>query len=1239
MIHLPEYLHQYQKEAEKHLSSQLVGDIEFSGSTYQIQVTDPKSHKECWTFLQLNDKGELKDSFCSCEEGELSYCLHIAIAYLSIFNDKLEPLHIRFQKSLWNTLCHIYAEKLGVDSSGLEKISDGFYEKKSVSGKAVFSIEGRTEKAKAFLKKIIEERQEETEETSLKFSNISEEEVLMWREGRPSFQLSYELSYWRDIASWLMQLQEKNQPYSIEFNYSKDDLPNRIYIEFNDVKLYFYLSQANLPALIPSLETVNSPLKVVDSRNFIESMTYDKNTAEIHIHTRQDAKESKNLQNGKVIENWILVPGEGFYAQAPNKLIKSTILNEDKIEDILDTDYTLISNFLKNTEVHPTPIPASYSISFDPDWNLHITCYVFNHNDLIQPFSHSFGDWVYIEGEGFYRLTNKRFNDLEKIIFRNDLSEFIRQERSWLSTQEGFQTHVASVEAQFTYTLTKDNKLSFQRLLSTIDKETETKDFGSWVYIAGRGFYPKNFSHIGLSIQPDTIFNANQIPLFIHINQEDLKHVAGFFSSQCPVNDMMLNIELLDDDTIDVNPEYEPLPKYKNKHLKFFDDYVYVEGEGFHELPKIHSIPERFHHTVHVDKDNIELFLGYELPNLWPFVKHIDERLIPAKNLTLETTNLSKDESYGKGWYLLNLNYRSDHGSVPISTLWNALKKKKRFVFTQAGLIDLEDKRFHWLKLLPKTRIDKSTNEVLMPTFELLRLNAFDEIDLGDKKSTNYFQTQLLLKEITDFKPPSEPVIDGLKCELRPYQDSALKWLWFLYNYNLSGLLCDDMGLGKTHQTMALFASIQNEFCTNRKQERCHFLVICPTSVLFHWQEKMKKFLPDMKVFTYYGNQRSLEGFTDHDILLTSYGIWRIDEEILKEVVFEVAVFDEIQIAKNHQSKVYSSLQSANSKMRIGLTGTPIENHLRELKALFDLVIPGYMPRDSEYRELFIKPIERESDPKKRDLLTRFIKPFVLRRKKEDVLPELPEKTEEVIHCELHPDQQHLYNEVLIQSRQAILQKLHDNEEPIPYVHIFSILASLKQICNHPATFLKTPQDYKTYSSGKWELFVELINEARESKQKVVVFTQYLFMLDIFELYLNELGVGFATIRGATTQRGEQLHRFNHDPDCEIFLGSLQAAGLGVDLTAGSVVIHYDRWWNAARENQATDRVHRIGQTRGVQVFKLVTQGTFEERIDAIITRKGKLMEEVVGVDEREIVKTFNRDEIIELLQLVGEKE
>jgi SNF2 family DNA or RNA helicase len=260
------------------------------------------------------------------------------------------------------------------------------------------------------------------------------------------------------------------------------------------------------------------------------------------------------------------------------------------------------------------------------------------------------------------------------------------------------------------------------------------------------------------------------------------------------------------------------------------------------------------------------------------------------------------------------------------------------------------------------------------------------------------------------------------------------------------------------------------------------------------------------------------------------------------------------------------------------------------------------------------------------------VRPFVLRRRKQDVLPDLPVKTEELCMTELLGEQKSLYRHVASQQALPLIQQLKDETAPIPYMHIFALISSLKQICNHPATYLKDLANFERYESGKWEAFVELVEEAMESEQKVVVFSQYLGMLDIMKAYFDKQRIGYAEIRGVTKQRGHEVKRFGEDPKCRIFLGSLQAAGLGIDLTPASVVIHYDRWWNAARENQATDRVHRFGQMRGVQVFKMVTKESIEERIDRMIARKSGMLEDVVFYDDHQIVKRLTRGEIISLL-------
>lgn len=332
--------------------------------------------------------------------------------------------------------------------------------------------------------------------------------------------------------------------------------------------------------------------------------------------------------------------------------------------------------------------------------------------------------------------------------------------------------------------------------------------------------------------------------------------------------------------------------------------------------------------------------------------------------------------------------------------------------------------------------------------------------------------------------------------------------------------------------------------------------------------------------------------------------------------------------------------------VKIGLTGTPIENALGELKTLFDLVLPGYLGADRAFHERYERALVTVGAGMKENRarlaeLRRLISPFVLRRLKSTVLDELPEKIEDLRRCELTPEQVALYRQVLETRAKPLVRQLQkDHGKPLPYLHIFAVLNLLKQICDHPALVSGELENFERHASGKWELYAEILRESLDAGEKVVVFSQYLGMLELMARYLDQLEldgrkIGYARLQGSTRaeERGQMIERFNSDPDCRVFLASLKAGGTGIDLVGGSVVIHYDRWWNAAREDQATDRVHRIGQRRVVQVFKLVTEGTLEERIAAIIEQKRDLLDTVVQEDDPTLSKLFDRSQLLELLR------
>jgi superfamily II DNA or RNA helicase len=1010
-------------------------------------------------------------------------------------------------------------------------------------------------------------------------------------------------------------MQDQGSRYKISFRYSPKGIPNEILITFTDVEVGFALSEASLSFIIPALDTVEAPLKVHQVKEGgIQKITYDKVAGELIVEGKREKKEQaeEGTKEGITVDGWIFVPKDGFYSPVEVGGLQGP-LSGKRIAQALSEKYALIKSQLKGTALHLDPVHISYSVYFDNLWNLHLVAYLFQPEDLSTPYSKLFGEWVYLEDDGFYPVEGLQSDVIHQIIHPDQVEDFIREHRSWIGHQEGFQFHVSGIETQLSYTMSPEGELAFKQKPLFDEVTQECKDFGEWVYVRGEGFYSKMGPVIPSAITPGMVIRSDQIPLFIRQHKEELQLIPGFFTTTSPVSKAGIRLEVQEDQTIIISPEYIILEKYRDKQIKILDEFAYLPGKGFCELQGEARLPEPFRHIIHVTKDKIHHFISVELNVIKGLATYIDPRLFPPKQLNLIADSVQKDD----GNYLLKMVYRSDSKMIKLGTLWQAIHSKTPYLFTELGLIDLHDDRYHPLRWITKKKIDLRSNQLTLSPMELLRMRAFDEFQVNEGKQ---FIDELLGGEVS-----IPPDLKGMGGTLRPYQTLGVHWLWGLYHRHLSGLLCDDMGLGKTHQAMALLVAVRNQQVKTKP-----FLIICPTSVLYHWEDKLRIYLPQLKICTFHGIGRSLG---EYDILLTSYGVWRREYEFLSKHMYEVAIFDEIQAAKNPASLLFASLKEVKAKMRLGLTGTPIENRLQDLKALFDLTLPNYMPPETDYKRFFVVPIERDNDIKRRILLSRYIKPFILRRRKNDVLLDLPEKVEEIAHCDLSQEQVRLYNEVLLRMREGIISEMH--EGTVSYIHIFAVLSALKQICNHPAAYLKRPEEFRDFTSGKWDLFVELLSEARESQQKVVIFSQYLAMLDIMESYLDENQIQFATIRGSTLERGKEVERFNKDPQCEVFLGSLQAAGWGIDLTGASVVIHYDRWWNAAREDQATDRVHRIGQTRGVQVFKLVTKGTFEERIDSLITQKGKMMEEVVGFDDHQFIKKFTQDEILQLLQEV----
>ena len=1215
MVH--PFLEKYRAEGQALLDGGNVKSIVFSGGTYQVEVQDGE---EYWPFLQIDDEGEVKDAFCTCSNAEKDKnCPHLAAAFLKIMND--EPLHMRFENSFWNQLCQMAFKRHGNNASVLKRKGEDEYVCLAERGEVLFSIRVKTEKGKELLRELIFERPEETEETSLKFSNLPPEELTLWKRGTPSQALQYELSFWSELAKWMLLIEEFKRPYSIDFSLANQTLPKKATLTFKDLEFQFYIAEVNWAAIIPSLRNIQSPLAVHEFRDIkLEKIHYDPQKKMLHVSSEplKEKREGKGIPVG----DWEFYPESGFFPAKTSPLLKKREIPGNRLGEFLTQNVRAIQKYLVGTPLSREGIIPNYTLYFDKKKRLHILPYGFEAGDFQKEGSALFFPWVFIADKGFFPIRVMLFEQEETIIPPEKIGDFINQYRLWLNEHEGFQIHLSNVEFRVSYQFDLKT-LRFEGEASAFEGSEEILDFGDWLYMKGKGFYKKVRARGLGQITPGKEVKAKEVPLFIHENREELEQIKGFYGPQCPLEKAGLNLSLNPEGRIVVEPQYFYRSEYVGKEVHFFGDFAYVPGEGFSEIPLPARLPENCRKKRTIEENQEPFFITVELTKLKNYLIKIDRQLKIPHNLTLRVKTIEKTP--GKEWNV-ELVYESEHGHEPLSKIKESIDQHRTYAITDAGLLFFKDPRFNWLR-----EVAGMEGEIMtLTTLQWVRLRTFEKIEPPTGRDKESQKTRELLEELEGFKTSDVINISGLKSTLRPYQDVGLKWLYFLYSYGLSGLLCDDMGLGKTHQAMALLAAAKNSAGKKKKQ----FFVVCPTSVLYHWEDLLQKFLPDFKVVVFYGTQRTLKAFNSRaDVLLTSYGTLRSEREALATIEFDVAVLDEVQIAKNPQSQTHHALSMLNAKTKIGLSGTPIENRLLELKALFDIVLPGYMPAPTQYRELFVNPIEKLHDQEKQELLSRLIDPFVLRRKKSEVLHDLPEKIEEIAYCFLSEEQETLYKEVVKKSRDALLNDINNPNKDVPYLHVFALLNTLKQICNHPCLITKDLKDYKKHQSGKWDLFVELLEETRGSGQKLVVFSQYLDMMTIIEKYLKDNKIGYATIRGSTQDRKEQLKRFKEDPECEVFVASLKAAGTGVDLTAGSVVIHYDRWWNPAKENQATDRVHRIGQSRGVQVFKMVNKHSVEEHIHKLIERKISLTEGIIGYDDQDQIKNLDREDLITLLK------
>jgi superfamily II DNA or RNA helicase len=608
-------------------------------------------------------------------------------------------------------------------------------------------------------------------------------------------------------------------------------------------------------------------------------------------------------------------------------------------------------------------------------------------------------------------------------------------------------------------------------------------------------------------------------------------------------------------------------------------------------------------------------------------------------------------EEEGGGWFNLAMGIEVAGQQLALQPLLSELFARDKRWLAQGGLDTIPDTESIMLIAAGVGRIGvkaerlKPIVSVLIdlfdgPATETLRISSWDAarledlVGLADRERWQFKAHEAIVQLARRLRGTDMPEVQapaGFKAQLRPYQLDGLRWLQYLRSQDLSGVLADDMGLGKTAQSIA---HLQTEYEAGRMDKPA--LVVMPTSLLFNWSQELARFAPELKVLTLHGQSRKevFGQIPDHQVVLTTYPLlWR-DADELQYYQYHMLILDEAQSVKNAASKAAGVVRCLQARHRLALTGTPLENHLGELWSLFDYLLPGFLGDAKTFTKRWRTPIEKQGDRTRANLLARRIRPFILRRKKEDVARELPPKTIIVRTVELEAAQRDLYETVRVAMDEKVRQEIASKGFKRSQIIILDALLKLRQACCDPG-LVKLAAARKVKQSAKLELLMEMLPELISEGRRILLFSQFTSMLETIETQLARHKIHYVKLTGSTRDRATPVAQFQAGM-VPLFLISLKAGGVGLNLTAADTVIHYDPWWNPAVENQATDRAHRIGQDKNVFVYKLVVAGSIEEKIMALQEKKAELAEGILSEDGGELSK-FNENDIAALLEALPE--
>lgn len=584
------------------------------------------------------------------------------------------------------------------------------------------------------------------------------------------------------------------------------------------------------------------------------------------------------------------------------------------------------------------------------------------------------------------------------------------------------------------------------------------------------------------------------------------------------------------------------------------------------------------------------------------------------KRYFMGESSISLEVSESNDWFDIYAIVRFGEFEIPFLKLRSfILKGKKEFELPNGEIAVIPEEWFNRYSEL-FAFLEEEDKTLKLKKYHLALVHELQENKLAKITLDRKLEKLRDFTEIEDIPLPQE-----FKGNLRPYQKAGYNWMVFLNNFNFGGCLADDMGLGKTVQTLA-FLQYQKE-----KGTQATSLLIMPTSLLYNWEMEAHKFTPNLKVFNYSGinREKNVEQFNDYDVVITSYGTTRRDIELLKEYNFNYIILDESQAIKNPDSNIARAVRELRSFHRLILTGTPIENSTLDIWSQMNFINPGLLGNQSFFKNEFLVPIEKKQDEIKTKKLYTIIKPFILRRQKAQVATELPEKVENIQYCSMTEEQEKEYEKIKSNYRNLILESIESKGVSNSHFLLLQGLTKLRQIANHP----KLVNESYTGDSGKMEDVIHMLERALSEDHKILIFSQFVKHLAIMKDYLMKHKIDYAYLDGSTKERQGQVQIFQNNDDVKIFLISLKAGGLGLNLTAADYVFILDPWWNPAVEAQAVDRAYRIGQKNKVFTYKFISKNTVEEKILNLQRNKQKLATDLITAEES-FVKSLTREDI-----------